>query len=215
MSLDYLITQRQRVLDLTIDHLQMTLLAVAVALVIAIPLGIIAARFTQASLPIFGALGAIYTVPSLAALAMLIPLVGLGRTPAIIVLASYAQIFLVRNIAAGLRGVDGAVLEAARGMGMATWQIFLKVQFPLALPVIIAGVRIALVTTISLATITAWINAGGLGTLLFNGITRNNQSMILAGTIAVTALALLTDQVMRRLEHLTAASRARRAAGRG
>jgi osmoprotectant transport system permease protein len=215
MSLDYLITQRQRVLDLTIDHLQMTLLAVAVALVIAIPLGIIAARFTQASLPIFGALGAIYTVPSLAALAMLIPLVGLGRTPAIIVLASYAQIFLVRNIAAGLRGVDGAVLEAARGMGMATWQIFLKVQFPLALPVIIAGVRIALVTTISLATITAWINAGGLGTLLFNGITRNNQSMILAGTIAVTALALLTDQVMRGLEHLTAASRARRAAGRG
>jgi osmoprotectant transport system permease protein len=214
MSLDYLIDQRQRVLDLTIEHLQLTLLAVAIALVIAIPLGIIAARFRNAALPIFGLLGAIYTIPSLAALALMIPIVGLGRTPAIIVLAAYAQLFLVRNIAAGLRGVDPTLLEAARGMGMAGWQVLLRVQIPLALPVIIAGIRIALVTTISFATITAWINAGGLGTLLFNGITRNNQSMILAGTIAVTALALLADQVMRLLERLTAVSRARRAASR-
>ncbi|HUG15538.1 MAG TPA: ABC transporter permease [Thermomicrobiales bacterium] len=214
MNLDYLINQRARVLDLTVEHLEMTLLAVAIALLFAIPLGIVAARFTAASLPIFGLLGAIYTIPSLAALALLIPLVGLGRTPAVIVLAAYAQLFLVRNIATGLRGVDPAALEAARGMGMAGWQVLLNVQVPLALPVIIAGVRIALVTTISFATITAWINAGGLGTLLFNGITRNNQSMILAGTIAVTALALLADQLMRLLERLTAVSRARRAAAR-
>lgn len=205
MSLDYLINQRQRVLDLTLEHLEMTLLAVAVALVFAIPLGIIAARYRFATLPIFGLVGAIYTIPSLAALALLIPLVGLGRTPAIIVLAAYAQLFLVRNIAAGLRGVDPAVLEAARGMGMAGWQVLLRVQIPLALPVIIAGVRIAVVTTISLATITAWINAGGLGTLLFNGITRNNQSMILAGTIAVTGLALLADLLLRLLERAAGA----------
>ena len=96
---------------------------------------------------------------------------------------------------------------------MAPWQIALRVQFPLALPVIIAGIRIALVTTISLATIAAWINAGGLGELLFNGITRNNQSMIWAGTLAITALALLADQIMRMLERLTATSRARRAVG--
>lgn len=205
MSLDYLINQRQRVLDLTLEHLEMTLLAVAVALVFAIPLGIIAARYRFATLPIFGLVGAIYTIPSLAALALLIPLVGLGRTPAIIVLAAYAQLFLVRNIAAGLRGVDPAVLEAARGMGMAGWQVLLRVQIPLALPVIVAGIRIAVVTTISLATITAWINAGGLGTLLFNGITRNNQSMILAGTIAVTGLALLADLLLRLLERAAGA----------
>ena len=211
---DYLLENRDRVWELAVDHLQMTLLAVGVALLIALPLGIVAARYRPVGGPILSTLGVIYTIPSLAALALLIPLVGLGRKPAIIVLAAYAQIFLVRNIIAGLRAVDPATLEAARGMGMTGPQVFLRVQLPLALPVIIAGVRIALVTTISLATITAWINAGGLGELLFNGITRNNQSMIWAGTIAVTALALLADQVLRLVERLTATSRARRAAAR-
>ena len=211
---DYLLENRDRVWELTVEHLQMTLLAVGVALLIALPLGIVAARYRRIGGPILSALGVVYTIPSLAALAFLIPLVGLGRKPAIIVLAAYAQIFLVRNIIAGLRAVDPATLEAARGMGMTGPQVFLKVQLPLALPVIIAGVRIALVTTISLATITAWINAGGLGELLFNGITRNNQSMIWAGTIAVTVLALLADQVLRLVERMTATSRARRAATR-
>ncbi len=210
---DYLLDHRDRVWELTIEHIQLTLLAIAFALPVAIVLALLITRFKPLSLPVLSTLGIIYTIPSLAAFAFLIPAVGIGREPALIVLASYAQLFLVRNIATGLRGVDPAVLEAARGMGMAPWQIALRVQFPLALPVIIAGIRIALVTTISLATIAAWINAGGLGSLLFNGITRNNQSMIWAGTLAVTALALLADQIMRMLERLTAVARARRAAG--
>jgi len=210
---DYLIEHRDRVWELTVEHLQLTLLAVGFALPVAIVLALLIVRFKPLNLPVLGTLGVVYTIPSLAAFAFLIPVVGIGRQPALIVLASYAQLFLVRNIATGLRGVDPAVLEAARGMGMAPWQIALRVQFPLALPVIIAGIRIALVTTISLATIAAWINAGGLGELLFNGITRNNQSMIWAGTLAVTALALLADQVMRLLERMTAVSRARRAVG--
>ena len=144
----------------------------------------------------------------------MIPVFGLGRLPAVIALAAYAQLFLVRNIVAGLRGVDPAVLEAARGMGMTQGQLLWQVQLPLALPVILAGVRVALVTTISLATITAWINAGGLGTLLFDGITRDNPPQILAGTLAITVLALLVDQFMRAVERLTAASRARQAARR-
>jgi osmoprotectant transport system permease protein len=123
-------------------------------------------------------------------------------------------VFLVRNIAAGLRGVDRDTLEAARGVGMTGWQVFRSVQLPLALPVIVAGIRIALTTTISLATITAWIGAGGLGTLLFDGITRNNSSMILAGTIAITALAILTDQFLRLIETLTPVARARRLGNR-
>jgi osmoprotectant transport system permease protein len=210
MNLDYLINQRQRVIDLSIEHLQITLLALAVAMAIAIPIGMIVARWNRLALPVLGLLGAVYTIPSLAALAMLIPLAGLGRRPAIIVLAAYAQVFLVRNIVAGLRGVEAATLESARGMGMSPAQVFLKVRLPLALPVILAGIRLALVTTISLATITAWINAGGLGTLLFNGITRNNPSMILAGTIAVTTLALLADLLLRAAERFTPVSRARR-----
>jgi osmoprotectant transport system permease protein len=167
MNLDYLINRRDRVWELTIEHLQLSFSAVLIALVFAIPLGVLAARNRRLSTPLLGLLGAIYTIPSLAFLALLIPSLGIGRRPAIVVLAAYAQIFLVRNIAAGLRGVNPATLEAATGLGMTRWQQFVKVHWPLALPVMIAGLRTAAVTIISLATVAAWIDAGGLGTLLF------------------------------------------------
>lgn len=210
MNFDYLIENRQRIVDLAVDHLQLSLTAIAAALLVAVPLGLLVARYGRTEVPVLGALGVLYTVPSLAFLAIMIPFLGLGSQPAIVMLATYAQVFLVRNVAAGLRGVDRDTLEAARGVGMTGWQVFSRVQLPLALPVIVAGIRIALTTTISLATIAAWIGAGGLGTLLFDGITRNNSSMILAGTIAITALAILTDQLLRLAEFLTPAARARR-----
>lgn len=213
MSLDYLFEHSQEVWDLSIEHLELVLVALFVALLVAMPVGIFVARFRRTEVPVLGGLGAMYAVPSLAMLAVLIPWTGIGNTTAVITLAAYSQIFLVRNIVAGLRGVDAATLEVARGMGMTRWQVFSRVQLPLAFPVVLAGIRIALVTTISLATITAWINAGGLGSLLFNGIARNNNSMILAGTIAVTTLAILADQTMRFLERWTAIARARRASG--
>jgi osmoprotectant transport system permease protein len=212
MNLDYLIERRDFVWELTVDHLQLSLTAVAIALFIALPLGVLVASVRRLELPVLGLLGVIYTIPSLAVLALLIPIVGIGEQPALIMLSAYAQLFLVRNIAAGLTGVDPAALEAARGVGMTAWQVLLKVQLPLALPVVLAGIRIALVTTISLATIAAWVNAGGLGTLLFNGITRNNSSMVLAGTIAVTFLALAADLALRLVEWQTPLARAQRAA---
>jgi osmoprotectant transport system permease protein len=212
VSFDYLVNRWDRVWSLALQHLNLSLTAILIALLFAIPLGVLAARNPRLSTPLLGLLGAVYTIPSLAFLALLIPSVGIGRTPAIIVLAAYAQIFLVRNIVAGLRGVDPATLEAAEGLGMTRWQQFARVRWPLALPVIIAGLRTASVTTISLATIAAWIGAGGLGTLLFEGIARNAPSRILAGAIAITALALLTDAVLRFVESMTAIARARRAA---
>jgi osmoprotectant transport system permease protein len=130
----------------------------------------------------------------------------------LVVLVAYAQLFLVRNIVAGLRGVDAATLEAARGLGMTAWQVFRRVHVPMALPVLAAGLRTALVTTISLATVAAWVHAGGLGDLLFEGIARNYNAEILAGAIAITALALAADLLMRLLERTTAIARARRAA---
>jgi osmoprotectant transport system permease protein len=210
VSLDYLFRRPDRVWALTVQHLELSATAVLIALLFAIPLGVLASRSQRIATPLLGVLGAIYTVPSLAFLAILIPSLGIGRRPAIVVLAAYAQIFLVRNIATGLRGVDPATMEAAIGLGMTRWQQFIKVRWPLALPVVIAGVRTAAVTTISLAAIAAWIGAGGLGTLLFEGITRNDPNRILAGTIAITALALLTDAVLRFAESRTAIARARR-----
>jgi len=210
MSLDYLFDNRSRVWELSVEHFELVLTSLLLAFIIALPIGMLVAKYRKSEVPIIGGLGAIYAVPSLALLAILIPWTGIGETTAIITLAIYAQVFLVRNIVAGLRGVDPATLEVARGMGMTRWQVFTKVQFPLAFPVILAGIRIATVTTISMATITAWVNAGGLGTLLFQGISRNNSSMILAGTIAVTAMAILTDQVLRFAERWTSVARARR-----
>lgn len=212
MSLDYLFRRWDRVWALTLDHLTLAGTAILVALVIAIPLGILAARLPRVSTPLLAFLGALYTIPSLAFLALLIPTLGIGRRPAVVVLAVYAQIFLVRNIVAGLRGVDAATLEAARGLGMTRLQEFWRVRWPLALPVMIAGLRTATVTTISLATIAAWIGAGGLGTLLFEGIARDDPNRILAGAIAITALAILTDALLRFIESRTAIRRAQAAA---
>ena len=124
MTLDYLINRRDRVWELTLQHLSLSATAILIALLFAIPLGVLAARNPRISTPMLGILGAIYTIPSLAFLALLIPSLGIGRRPAIVVLAAYAQIFLVRNIATGLRGVDPATLEAALGLGMTRWQQF-------------------------------------------------------------------------------------------
>jgi osmoprotectant transport system permease protein len=215
MNFDYLFDNWRYVLDLTVEHLELTGIALLLALVIAIPLGVLVVTVRQLSLPIMLALGAIYTIPSLAFLAFLIPSLHLGKRPAIAVLAAYAQLALVRNFAAGLRGVEPATIEAATGTGMTWGQVFWRVRLPLALPVLIAGLRIATVTTISLATITAWVNAGGLGSLLFDGISRDYPSQILAGAVAITALALVIDLALRIAERLTPAARAIHVSGAG
>jgi osmoprotectant transport system permease protein len=124
---------------------------------------------------------------------------------------AYAQVFLVRNIVAGMRGVDPAILEAARGVGMSGAQVFRQVWLPLALPVALAGVRLALVTIVGLASLGGLISAGGLGRILFEGIGRNYPSMVLAGIIAIVALSILVDAGLRLIEAMTPVARARRA----
>ena len=211
MNLDYLLEHRSEIWDLTIEHFQLAAYALLLAMPIALLAGIIAVRFRALTLPVVTFAGFLYTIPSLALLAFLIPTQGIGRRPALIMLVIYAQMFLVRNIVAGLRGVDASILEAARGLGMNTLQVFGRVWFPLALPVIIAGVRSALVALIGLASIAGWISAGGLGGLMFSGIGSNNPSKVLAGAIVVTVLAIVCDIVLRSVEQLTPAARAARA----
>ncbi len=201
----YLVDHPGLVLQLLGQHLQLTALTLTVALVLALPLGVVAVRIPRVRDPLLGVLGILYTIPSLAFFVLLIPVMGLGLLPAVTALVTYAQVILVRNIMVGLLGVDSAVLEAARGMGMSPWQCLWRVEFPLALPVILAGVRIAMLTTIGIGTIAAFINAGGLGTLLFMGVSQNNPDKIIAGAVAVSALALaagtLTRMLERRLTH--------------
>lgn len=211
MLFTYLLSHKSEVWDLTVEHVQLSLTALAIALPFAIVLGMLAALYHRLTLPILTLLGFIYTIPSLALLAFLIPSQGLGRRPALIMLVTYAQLYLVRNITAGLLGVNRDTLEAALGVGMTRIQVLRRVWFPLALPVIIAGVRTALITIIGLASIAAWINAGGLGKLMFQGISRDYPSMILAGVLSIIALAILADVLLRLIERMTPVSRALRA----
>lgn len=191
-------------------HLWLTGVSLGIAAVLALPLGVVAARRPRIRGPLLGILGIIYTIPSLALFVLLIPIMGLGFWPAVTALAAYAQVILVRNIVVGLAGLDHAVLEAATGMGMSPGQCLWRIELPLALPVILAGVRIALLAIIGIGTIAAFINAGGLGTLLFLGVAQSNPDKIFAGAIGVSVLAWVANGLARVVEE-----RARRRAHGG
>jgi osmoprotectant transport system permease protein len=196
----YLFAHASRVAGLLGQHLVLVGVALAVALAIAVPLGVLATRNARAGAVILAITGTIYTIPSLALLALLVAAIGLGPLTAIIALVAYAQMILVRGVIAGLRGVDAALVEAARGLGLTARQTLLRVEFPAALPVILGGVRVATVSLVALATVAAWINAGGLGVLLFEGISSDNPDKIVAGALAAAALAIAADLLLRGAE---------------
>jgi osmoprotectant transport system permease protein len=196
----YIVDNPDIVRGLLLRHLQITAIALAFALAIALPLGLLVNRYRWLAVPIVGTLGILYTIPSLALIILLIPAFGLGSKPVIIALIIYAQIILVRNILVGLQSVSPAMLEAARGMGMNGWQMWWRVQFPLALPIMLAGLRIAAVVVIGIAAIGAKFGAGGLGRLLFDGISGERYDKIWAGAIAVSALAFVVNGLLLLLE---------------
>jgi osmoprotectant transport system permease protein len=202
----YLFNNLPLVAELFGEHLRMTLIALAIALAIAVPVGVLLARVRWLRGPVLGVLGVIYTIPSLSLLVLLIPLVGLGLRSAVIALVAYAQLVLVRNVLVGLTGVDAAVVEAARGMGMSGWQRFWKVELPLALPLIVAGVRLATLSIIGIGTIAFLVGAGGLGRLLFEGVTTSNPQKIVAGAVAVAVLAFGANAILRALERRSSLS---------
>lgn len=185
------------------EHLVLTFVSLAIALVIALPLGVLAARRPRAGAITLGILNVIYTIPSLALLAILVAFFGLGMPTAVVALVAYAQMILVRNVAEGLRGVSPAALEAADGLGFTPFGRLVQVEIPLALPAIVGGIRIATVSLIGIATIAAWIDAGGLGALVFEGLHQDDPAKIVAGSLAAILLALAADAVLRLAERLS------------
>jgi len=178
------------------QQLVITLISMAIALVIALPLGLLVSRYQRLYLPVVTVTGLIYTIPSLALLAILVPFTGLTPTTMIIPLIAYAQLVLIRNVAAAVGGVDPVLLETGRAMGMNERQLLMRVTLPLALPVIMAGVRVATVTTIGIASIASLVGAGGLGVLIFGGINISYPGEVLAGAILVSALAVAVDLLL-------------------
>jgi osmoprotectant transport system permease protein len=197
----YLISHPGDVLTLLLQHLRMTGIALGVAIALSIPLALLVTRLRWLAVPVLGGLGVFYTIPSLALIIFLVPLFGLNATSVIVAMVLYTQVILVRNLTVGLAGINPAVLEAARGMGMTVAQRWWRVQVPLVLPVFLAGVRIAAVVAIAIATIGAKFNAGGLGKLLFDGIQTNRYDKIVAGSMAVAALALTINGLLLTLEY--------------
>jgi len=183
------------------QHIVISVTSLSIAFVISIVVGIVAARNERVFRWSLGISGILYTIPTLAFLALLIPVVGLGRANAIICMVAFSLMIMIRNVATGLREVPADVVEAAKGMGMSGGEILRRIELPLALPVIVAGLRIATVTVISVAVVAAYVNAGGLGTLIFNGISNDHAPKIWTGALTACALAVIADLGLSRLEH--------------
>jgi osmoprotectant transport system permease protein len=194
--LDFLFRHRSEVAELTLEHLWLVGLSTLLAVAIGLPLGILLTRRPSLRRPVLGGANVMQTIPSLALFGLFMPVPWLGaRADRLVILALtlYALLPIIRNTYAGISGVDAAVVEAGRGMGMTDRQLLFQVQLPLALGVIIAGVRVATVISVGVATIAAAVGAGGLGEYIFRGLAMVNNQLILAGAIPAAALALLAD----------------------
>ncbi|MBM4235870.1 MAG: ABC transporter permease [Firmicutes bacterium] len=198
----YVLNNWDKILFRSSEHVFLAFTAVALACLVGIPIGLLINRNKQLANFVMNGANILQTVPSLAMFALLIPLVGIRDKNAILALFLYGLLPIIKNTYTGIRNVDPAITEAAKGMGMSSFQMLYKVQTPLAVPVIMAGVRIATVTGIGVATIATLIGSGGLGALIYQGISVMNYPMMISGALAAALLALLTDYILGLLERL-------------
>lgn len=198
--IEFVASRSSQIIDLIGEHIELTVFAVLLAIAIGIPLGILISRVKKLSTPVIGFANVIQAVPSLALLGFLIPLLGIGSKPAILMVFLYSLLPIIKNTYTGLMNINPDIIEASRGMGMTKGQILRMVQLPLALPIIMTGIRISAVTAVGLMTIAAFIGAGGLGYMVFSGVQTVNNNMILAGAIPACLLALAMDFVVGKIE---------------
>jgi osmoprotectant transport system permease protein len=192
----------QSIPNLIWQHMSIVFTSLGIALVIAVPVALLVARYRRLYLPVQTIASVMYTIPGLAAIALLVPITGLNATSVIIPLVAYAQVILIRNIVAGIDAVDPQLVAVGRAMGMTSLQLQTRVVLPLALPVIIAGLRVATVTAIGITSVASLAGAGGLGYPIFTGLANLSYDTILGGAILVTALALLADGSLLLIERL-------------
>jgi osmoprotectant transport system permease protein len=206
---DYVSRHQEQIVQLSVAQVELVLLVMALSAVIGIAIGALVWNRVRLADAAIGAAGAALTIPSLALLAFLLPVVGLGWPPAVIALVIYAQLPIIRNTVVGLRGVEPAVLESARAMGMASARVLLRVQLPLAWPVIVAGLRVAAMVTFGISAVASYLQGPGLGELLFNGLASlgsiNSMNKALTGALGITMLALAFDALLVLLSRLTTA----------
>lgn len=199
---NYDLTDPESIPNLFIQHLYLVGIAMLISLIIAIPIGLLVARRPRLYLPVITIADLLYTIPGIALLGILITVPGLGLSPltALIPLIIYTQLVLIRNTAAAVNGIDPLMIEVGRSMGMNSWQLFSRVTMPLALPVIVAGVRIATVTTVGIASLASLVGQGGLGDLIFKNIESGDTDAVVAGAILMSAFAIVADLLLLTLQ---------------
>lgn len=198
--IDFLVERYPDILKLIGEHIQITGIAVLLAILVGIPLGIFITRYQKASNLVLGIANIFQTIPSLAMFGLVLPFLGIGLTPSVFVLFLYALLPIIKNTYIGISNVEKSMIEAGKGMGMTNLQILGLVEIPLALPVIMGGIRISTVINIGTATIASLIGAGGLGDFIFKGIAMYNNNYVLAGAIPTALLALLMDALLGYIE---------------
>ena len=187
-------------IELTLEHLAISGLSILIAAILGLSIGILIHEFKKSTAIVIGIVNFVYTIPSISLLGFLIPFSGIGDTTAIIALTTYALLPMVRSTYVGLNEIDDTILEAATGMGSTPWQTLHKIKIPLAMPVILSGFKSMVVMTIALAGIASFIGAGGLGQAVYSGITTNNQTMMIAGSLLIALLALISDAIITIIE---------------
>jgi osmoprotectant transport system permease protein len=198
--LHYDLSDQSSIPSLLLQHLSIVGISMLISLIIALPLGLLVARYHRLYLPVITGTGLLYTIPGLALLAFLVPVTGLSPATIIIPLVVYTQLVLIRNTAAAINGINPLLPDVGRAMGMNGQQLLLRVTLPLAMPVIIAGVRVATVTTIGIASLASLVGQGGLGDLIFTGIQNQNYDQVVAGAIVIALLAIFFDLALLGLQ---------------
>lgn len=198
--MNFISENRAELLEKTMEHFFISIVALSIGILIAVPLGIFISKNKKLSGIILTTAGVLQTIPTLALLALMIPLFGVGKTPAIIALAAYILLPMLNNTIIGVQSISGEVKEAAKSMGMTNLQLMRSVDFPLALPYIMSGVRLSSVYVISWATLASYIGAGGLGDFVFQGMNLYEPMMIIVAAVLVTTIALVTDLILSFVE---------------
>jgi len=196
----YIFYRSEMVQRLFFEHLFLIIVSVGIAIIIGVSLGVLISYFKLLASPVLTACQVLMTIPSIAMLGLLLPLSGIGFQTGVIALILYSLLPIVRNTYSGIAEIDKAIIESARGMGMTDFKILFKIKLPLAFPVIMAGIRTATVMVVGIGAIAAYIGAGGLGELIFNGISRTNQPMIITGAIFISIIAIFFDLLLSWLE---------------
>lgn len=199
--MEYFLKHYNKIFELFLEHVRISLYAVLIAAVIGVPIGIYVAKKGIMKQVVINIVNAIYTIPSLALFTIMIPILGIGVMPSMIALVLYSLMNIIVNTSLGIESVNKNLLEAARGMGMTKWQVLFRVEIPLGMSKIIAGIRLSMVMAISVATVASYVGGGGLGDLVFSGIFSMNVSKILCGAIPICILALATDGLLSYIEH--------------